>query len=153
MNPFSFRTKNGKLRLWLTTIRIRSDKSTDETTCFFGDWLMAKKEKRAELFSKLGLIGVILAVIGVLAGMVIILPRWNSQQNIIVIVNPTKQMMIQLTLLISVLCGFLGFLGCLEGAAYMDGRRRAISWAGFWVGTITTMAGIILGLCFWGYKM
>jgi hypothetical protein len=113
---------------------------------------MAKRIERAKLYNKLGLIASVIAVVLVLLSAALIIPRWNFTENIIVIQNQSKIMLLYGALFLSVVLGVAGFLGGLEGVANLDGSKRAMGWLAFWVGTLSSMAGIILGLCFKFYQ-
>jgi hypothetical protein len=121
----------------------------------FDDWRlpMGKREKRTLLFCKLGFISSILAAGAGLAALVMMLQRWQFQDNLIVMTGKLRPPLIMAGLFFAVVLGFLGFLGSLEGAANGQGKIKSLGWLGFAIGAISTMMGIILGMCFHFYRM
>jgi hypothetical protein len=113
---------------------------------------MAKREKRAQLFGKLGLLGSLLAAIGAVAGMVLVIPRWNFSESLI-FMGPTRSTITTMALFMTFVLGIGGFLGGLEGVTSEDKKIKSFGWIAFWFGVVSTMVAIILGLCIKYYSV
>jgi hypothetical protein len=113
---------------------------------------MAKQEKRARLFGKIGLLCSLMAGLGAIGGLVLIVPRWNFSENLIVMGSP-RATATMITLFLTIVLGIGGFLGGLEGAVSEDKKIRSFGWIAFWIGVISTMLAVVLGLCFRSYSM
>ncbi len=113
---------------------------------------MAKQEKRAKLFGKIGLLCSILAAAGVLAGLILILPKWNFAENTIDM-GTRRGPLTMADLFLTFVLGVAGFLGGLEGAASEVNKIRTFGWIAFWIGVISTMAAVVMGLCFKTYSL
>ncbi len=113
---------------------------------------MAKQERQARLFSRLGLLSSLLTVVCLLGVLAILFVKRTHGDGLFDL-GTTRQPAALLSSGLAFIFGFLGFLGGLEGAAYGEGKVKAVGWLAFWIGVIGAMAGVTLGLCvkFYGY--
>jgi hypothetical protein len=112
---------------------------------------MAKRAQRVVLFATLGFVLSVIAAISVAAGLAVILPKLNLQDKMLDL-GTMRKPIAMLTIFLSVLLGTAGFLLGLEGTGSEDNKYRTMGWIGFWLGTISAMIGIVLGLMYWGYQ-
>jgi hypothetical protein len=112
---------------------------------------MAKRAQRVVLFATLGFVLSAVAAISVAAGLAVILPKLNLQDKIMDL-GTMRKPIAMLTIFLSVALGIGGFLLGLEGTSSEENKFRTIGWIGFWLGTISAMVGIVLGLMYWGYQ-
>ena len=115
---------------------------------------MAKREKKTRVYTQLGLAGSIISLLGGLVVFAAMFRRWDFINSVILMPQGSpRAMAVIIGLLVSIPLGFLGFLLGLEGVSHSDGKIKFMGWAAFWIGAISAMAGIILALCFYFYRI
>jgi hypothetical protein len=112
---------------------------------------MATRADKVVKFGKLGLIASIIAALCDAAALTVILPKWDFQEMIINL-GTKRTPIAQMAIFLAVVLGITGFLMGLEAASHGEGKVRGSGWAAFWIGSISAMVGIILGLLYMGYK-
>jgi len=117
---------------------------------------MAKREKRAQLFGKLGLASAAIALIGGVATLIIMAQRWSIPEGKItesvIYMKSGRAIAVYLGLFLTFLFGVFGFLAGLEGTTSTEGQIRKLGWLAFWIGAVFTMVAIVLGLCMKAYS-
>lgn len=112
---------------------------------------MAKRAQRVVLFATLGFVLSAVAALSVAAGLAVVLPKLNLQDKILDLGTMRKPIAL-LAIFLSSSLGIGGFVLGLEGTSSEENKFRTIGWIGFWLGTISAMIGIVLGLLYWGYQ-
>ena len=120
---------------------------------------MAKREKRAQLFGKLGLASAVLTFVGVVGSAVLLRKPWTIPDHNLakisesmIVMGPTRSMVVYLGLFLTFAFGVFGFIAGLEATASAEAKIRKYGWIAFWVGTVCAMIAIVLGLCVKAYS-
>jgi hypothetical protein len=120
-------------------------------TVYWEKRFMAKRAEKATKLGKLGLVSSLVAAMCDVAALAIMLPKWNFQEMIIDL-GTVRKPIFMLAVFLAFVFGVAGFLLGLEGASHGEGKTKSLGWIGFWIGAVSAMAGIILGLLYLGYK-
>lgn len=131
--------------------RDRADANAQYEQQYCGERFMGRLDARARKFAQAGLVLSVVTWLGVVAALVLMLQKWDFQENLIS-VGPRRSPAILLALAGAIVCGVAGLLMSLEGPARLTDQWRGYGWVGFWLGAVGTMAAIVLGLCFHFYK-
>ncbi|NLE30171.1 MAG: hypothetical protein GX629_10935 [Phycisphaerae bacterium] len=112
---------------------------------------MAKRARKIALLGTSGFVCAMIAAFSASAGLIIVLQKLNLQEKMLDLGHVRKPMAL-LAIFLSVVLGAAGFLLGLEGTSSEESKIRTFGWLGFWLGTISCMIGIVLGLIYWGYQ-
>ncbi len=113
---------------------------------------MAVREVKIRRLVRIGLTLSAVSSVTALASMAMIWHEWVPDDKVIYAGTVYKPAIL-IVLAVAILSGFPGFLLSLEGAAELKGGWRKVSWLGFFLGAIGTLAGLGLGLWFKFYNL